>query len=154
MLYLGADHKGFELKENLKKYFDEKQIEYKDCGNLEYVADDDYPDFAFLVGENVTHTGSNAMGILICTSGEGMTIAANKVKGIRAALCHNVTSVKLSREHNDANILVLDANHSLENAIEMVETFMNTKASDEERHRRRVSKITNYELGTNYTKGE
>ena len=144
MIFIGADHRGFEIKENIKKYFIEHNIFFEDCGDKIYNEDDDYPDIAFLVGQNVIKDSSN-YGILICYTGEGMCIAANKVRGVRAALSTDINSVKLSREHNNANILILNSENPFTNIIEMIELFLNTPFSTDERHHRRVQKILDYE---------
>jgi ribose 5-phosphate isomerase B len=144
MLYFGADHQGFELKELLKDYFQTNKIELSDCGNVIFDDNDDYPDFAFAVAQNVSNS-QNTFGILICRSGEGMVMAANKVKGIRAALCHDIETVKLAKLHNNANILVIDSRHTIEDAIQLTEIFINTEFSNEERHIRRIQKISEYE---------
>src|SRR5690242_17451211 len=109
MIYLGSDHRGYDLKELIKKEFERNDIPYTDYGDEDLNPNDDYPDYAFLVGEAVAKDQENNPGLLICYSGEGMAMAANKVKGIRAALCHTEESAKLSREHNNANVLVLDS---------------------------------------------
>ena len=148
MIYIGADHRGYDLKNNIINIFKQKAINYLDCGNTILDLDDDYPDFAFIVGENVAKDkvlNKDSIGILICRSGEGMTIAANKVKGIRAALCHNIESAHLSREDNNANILVLDCLSSIDVVLHITEEFVNTEFSTAPRHLRRVLKITNYE---------
>lgn len=144
MIFLGADHKGFEIKEKVEAYLKEKTIEFMDCGAQELNPEDDYTDYAFQVSENVIKD-SNNFGILICNSGEGMSIAANKVKGVRAALCNSEESCKKSREHNNANILVLNSDNDIDSVIKFIETFLNTPFSFEERHLRRIEKITQYE---------
>ncbi|MEW6661859.1 MAG: ribose 5-phosphate isomerase B [Bacillota bacterium] len=104
---LGCDHGGFRLKEHLKAYLDEKGIAYHDFG---VVREDsvDYPDYAELVGEAVLR-GDFDRGVLMCGTGIGISIAANKIPGIRAALCHDPYSARMSREHNDANVLAMGA---------------------------------------------
>ena len=107
MIAIGSDHGGYRLKEEIKKYLDEKNIEYKDfgCQNEESV---DYPDIASAVAKEV-QSGKYEQGILICRSGIGMSIVANKFKGVRCALCHNEYTAKYARLHNDSNILAMGA---------------------------------------------
>jgi len=107
MIYLGADHAGFELKEKIKKFLNKKKINYEDL-TPKFKEGDDYPEIAFKIGEKVSRDRGN--GILFCGSGNGMAIAANKVKGIRAVEAYDRISAKLSREDNDSNILVLGHN--------------------------------------------
>jgi ribose 5-phosphate isomerase B len=140
---LGADHRGVELKEKVKKYLKEKGHAVLDLGtnSKESV---DYPDFGFKVSESVAQ-GENDRGILFCWSGIGMCIAANKVKGIRAALCLNPTMAELSRQHNDANILCLSTRFTPEDgALKIIDVWLSTEF-EEGRHKRRVDKINRYE---------
>jgi len=140
---IGADHRGFFLKEELKKFLEKNNFEVKDFGTFSNEAFD-YPDVAFPLGEAVKKR-KIAKGILICGSGLGMSIAANKIKGIRAALCLNKEMAKMARNHNDANILVLAANFTtLRKAKEIVKTFLKEKFEGG-RHLRRINKIKKYE---------
>jgi len=140
MIYLGADHAGFHLKEELKKYLEELGYQYDDLGNEELNPLDDYPDFAVRVAEKVVET--NGQGILICATGLGMCLAANKVKGARAITAWNDFTALQSREHNDANILCLAAKAiDLETAKKIVRIWLETEFSGEERHIRRLQKI-------------
>ena len=141
---LGSDHGGYQLKENMKKYLKEQNIEYIDfgCQNEKSV---DYPDVGFKVAIEVKK-GKYNKGILICGTGIGMSVVANKVRGIRAALCSNEFIARCSREHNDSNILVLGGRvigPGLANAI--VKIWLDTKFSQEERHINRLNKITQEE---------
>jgi ribose 5-phosphate isomerase B len=140
LIAIGSDHAGFEYKENLKKLLDEIGKAYQDFGTIS--ADSvDYPDVAHVVSKTVA-SGKCQLGILICGTGIGMSIVANKHKGIRAAVCESVTSAKLSREHNDANILCLGARVTpWETASEIVKTFLTTPFSGGERHMNRIAKI-------------
>ena len=148
MLYLAADHRGFELKELLKKMLTEHRIAFEDCGAHEYNKGDDYTDFAIVAGEKIAANPSEHRGIFICGSGHGMDIAANKFKGIRAALCWNTDVAKQSREHDGANVLVLPADWLDEAATEeIVMTWLGTNFSNEERHARRLEKIKHLEDG-------
>ena len=136
---IGSDHAGFYLKEDIKKYLDEKNIEVIDMGPF----DDkrvDYPDYGHAVGHEVIDNNLD-FGIVICGSGIGISISSNKVKGIRAALCSEPYSAKLARRHNDANVLAMGARligHDM--AIEIVESFLNEKFEGG-RHISRVKKI-------------
>ncbi len=139
---IGCDHRGLEFKQFIIKLITEAEHNYEDFGC--YTTDSvDYPDIAKKVAEAVT-TGYFEYGILICDTGIGMSIAANKVKGIRAALCHNAFSAQRAREHNDANILCLAAGGEPEAAAEIVEAFL-TCEFECGRHRRRLDKIKDME---------
>ena len=142
-IILGADHKGFALKEKIKKYLSFLGHEIIDVGTFSEERTD-YPDFAFKVAESVAE-GKSDKGILICWTGNGMTISANKVKGIRAALVMNKEMAKLSREHNDANILCLPSMFvSFDQVEEIVEVWLNTEFEGG-RHQKRLEKIKEYE---------
>lgn len=141
---IGSDHAGYELKSILVKYLQQKQIEVHDMGTFSKESVD-YPDYASQVCHNVVRNYSD-LGILICYTGIGMSMAANKYKGIRAALVNSVENAKLTREHNDANVLCLGAKDVDEKkAIEIVDTFINTNFT-EGRHLRRVQKVMNIEI--------
>jgi len=137
---LGSDHGGYQLKENLKEYLKELNVEYVDfgCENEKSV---DYPDIGFKVATDVK-SGKCDRGILICGTGIGMSVVANKIRGIRAALCDNEFTARCAREHNDANILTLGARViSVGLAKEIVKVWLNTKFSHEEKHINRLNKI-------------
>jgi ribose 5-phosphate isomerase B len=137
---LGSDHGGYQLKENLKKYLKELNVEYKDFGcNSEKSVD--YPDIGFKIAIEVKNRKYDK-GILICGTGIGMSIVANKIKGIRASLCHDVFSARYAREHNDANILTLGG-RVIDSGLakEIVKVWLNTDFSGEERHLKRLNKI-------------
>ena len=141
---LGSDHGGYQLKENMKKYLKEQNIEYVDFG-CQSEKSVDYPDVGFKVAIEVKK-GKYNKGILICGTGIGMSVVANKVRGIRAALCNNEFTARYSREHNDSNILVLGGRvigPGLAKAI--VKIWLDTKFSQEERHINRLNKITQKE---------
>ena len=140
MIGLGCDHGGFALKQEIIKYLEEHHLEYKDfgCYNEESV---DYPVYAKKVA-NAVADGTCEKGILICGTGIGISIAANKVKGIRAALCHDCFSAQATREHNDANILAMGGRVVGPGlALKIVDTFLNTEFSNDERHIRRINQI-------------
>ena len=140
MIALGCDHGGYELKQEVIKFLEEKNLEYKDYGC--YSLDScDYPEFAKAVA-NAVASGECEKGILICGTGIGISIAANKVKGIRAALCHDTFSAQATREHNDANILAMGARVIGPGlALKIVDTFLETPFSNDERHIRRINMI-------------
>ena len=140
---IGSDHRGFELKEYLKKYLDKEGVKYKDFGTFSK-ASCDYPDFGGKVGSAIS-SGDYDRGLLICTSGVGMSIVANKYKNVRAALCYTVNAAKFSRRHNDANVLCLgfkDVKKGL--AKKILKTFLETDF-EAGRHERRVKKISDIE---------
>ena len=139
---IGCDHRGLKLKQFVIKLIAEAEHSYEDFGC--YTTDSvDYPDIAKKVAEAVT-TGYFECGILICDTGIGMSIAANKVKGIRAALCHDAFNARRTRQHNDANILCLGAQEEQGLIPEIVETFL-TYEFEGGRHLRRLNKITDME---------
>jgi ribose 5-phosphate isomerase B len=140
---VASDHGGFEYKEKLLPFINEMGHETEDFGTADEKSVD-YPDFAFALCEKVA-SGEFDRGILICGTGIGMSIAANKVKGIRCALCSESFSAKLSREHNDANVLALGGRTvGLEIAKEIISVWLKTEFLAG-RHQRRVDKITSYE---------
>jgi len=144
MLYIGSDHAGFYLKEELKKYLLELGYEFEDLGNKDLDPLDDYPDFALAVGKKVAETGGK--GILICSTGLGMAIAANKVAGVRAAVCWDDFTALQSREHNDTNVLCLAGKVlDTETAKKITRVWLETEFSGEERHERRLDKIREME---------
>ena len=138
-IFISSDHAGYKLKESIKDYLKTKKIKFQDLGpnNDNRV---DYPDYAHKVARKVKLKKTN-IGILVCGSGTGMNIAANKHKNIRAAQCFNIKSTKLSRLHNDANIITLGSRLiSKRNALKFIGVFLNTKF-DGGRHLKRVKKI-------------
>lgn len=139
MLAIGSDHGGYELKEYIKKHLDTLGVEYHDFGT--YSEDSvDYPDIAKKVGDAIV-SGECERGILICGTGIGISIAANKIKGIRAALCGDVYSAKMCRQHNNANILCMGGRViGRELAYMIVDTYLN-EAFEGGRHQNRVDKI-------------
>ena len=145
MTYLGSDHRGFALKEKLKNLLTEWGFEYEDVGSFEYNKDDDYPDFAAAVAEKVAD-GEGNRGILICGSGVGVCIAANKIKGVRAGTMASSEQTKASVSDEDTNVLCLSADYTDEEKnIEITKTFLETRFSGVERHVRRVNKIRQLE---------
>ncbi len=143
-IYIGSDHGGFELKEKLKKFLIDNNYIVEDlgCHSLESV---DYPDFGFAVAEKV-RDDQESRGIVVCSTGIGISIAANKVKNIRCSLVSDLESARLTRQHNDSNVLALGAkiiDHNL--ALEITNVWLNT-AFEGGRHQRRIDKITHYEV--------
>jgi ribose 5-phosphate isomerase B len=144
-VYLGSDHAGFELKQHFVKWLTEAGHEPIDCGPHIYDAADDYPPFCLRAAER-TAADPEALGVVIGGSGNGEAIAANKVKGVRAALAWSLDTAKLGREHNNANVLSIGGRmHSVEDATSFLEVFLNTPFSAEERHIRRIDMLTEYE---------
>lgn len=144
MIYLGTDHAGFELKEKLKIFLAGLGYQIEDLGNIKYDKRDDYPDFILPVAKKVAENPEQNRGIILGGSGQGEAIVANRIKGIRTAVVYNYNEdiVRLSREHNDANILSLAARFlSEEEAKKIVKLWLETEFSGEERHKRRILKI-------------
>jgi ribose 5-phosphate isomerase B len=138
---IGNDHAAPQLKEAVKQHLEQRGFEVVDVGCAQGERCD-YPDKAVEVCEKVT-SGECKLGILICGTGVGMSLAANKFKGIRAACCSEVFSARLTREHNDANVLCFGARVvGAGTALDLVDAFVNTPFSNEERHSRRISLIT------------
>lgn len=142
-LYIGCDHRGVELKKQIIKNLTDDGFEVIDtiCQNSE---GDDYPDFAFEVANNIKN---DALGLLICGNGIGISIAANKVKGIRCARVINTDDVFKAKTHNGANIIAFGADLPLETVMEMISVFITTKTPNELKYIKRIEKIMNYENG-------
>lgn len=141
MLYIGSDHGGYKLKEQLIKYLESVDEPFKDLGAYDFNEKDDYPDFAGEVSR-YTRLERGDLGIIICRSGVGSCIVANKYRDIRAALCCNEEMAKKSREHNGANVMCMGADYvDFETAKKMVMAFIKTPFSMEERHVRRLNKV-------------
>ena len=140
MIALGSDHGGYDLKMEVIRYLEENNIEYKDYGCLDK-SSCDYPEFGRAAAMAVAN-GECEKGIVICTTGIGISISANKVAGVRCALCADTLSAKMTRLHNNSNMLAMGAGIVGTNlAIEIVDTFLNTEFSNDERHIRRINKI-------------
>ena len=153
-IYIGTDHAGFELKEELKIFLEKLGCKVEDKGAYEFNEEDDYPDFIFPVVKAVAEDiirDLDSRGIVIGGSGQGEAIVANKVRGIRAAVVYDEYSAKMSREHNDANIISLgNRTVSISKAKELVKLWLETLISNEERHKRRIEKIKVIENNTLY----
>lgn len=145
MIYLGSDHAGFELKESIKEYLAKKGLKYLDLGtdSLKRV---DYPDYAFKVAEKVNgDNDKNSLGILVCGTGIGMEITANKVDGIRAALVHDEYTAEVAKAHNNANIITLGGRTTTPTeAVRYIDKFMSSKYEGG-RHENRIAKISSIE---------
>ena len=144
MIDLGTDHRGFALKEKIKQWLSEWGYQYEDMGAFEYNQDDDYPDFAKAVAEKVA-AESDTRGILVCGSGVGVIIVANKIKGIRAGTAISAPQMKDSVSDENTNVLGISADYLSEQAQEIVKAFLETNFSGEERHIRRINKIKELE---------
>ncbi|WP_037576371.1 ribose-5-phosphate isomerase [Phaeacidiphilus oryzae] len=144
-VYLGSDHAGYELKQHLVKWLAGNGHEPVDCGPHVYDAEDDYPPYVLRAAER-TAADPESLGVVIGGSGNGEAIAANKVKGVRAALAWSEETATLGREHNNANVVSVGARmHSLAEATRFVEVFLATPFSAAERHQRRIDMLTEYE---------
>lgn len=144
-VYLGSDHAGLELKNHLVEWLTAHGHEAVDCGPHIYDAQDDYPPFCLRAAER-TAADKGSLGIVIGGSGNGEQIAANKVKGVRAALAWSEQTAALGREHNDANVVAIGGRmHTVEESTRFVEIFLDTPYSGEERHTRRIDMLTAYE---------
>lgn len=144
LVYIGADHRGFVLKEKLKIGLVADGVEMVDLGNTIYDQDDDYPDFAMAVGERVVL--ERGKGVLVCGSGVGMVAAVNKVRGVRAGQCLTPKEAYCGRNDDDMNVLCLSADLVDENTNrEIINTFLETPFGSEERYIRRINKIKAYE---------
>ena len=140
MIAIGCDHGGFDLKQEVIKYLEQNNIAYKDFGCMDKQSCD-YPKFGRAAAKAVAD-GTCKKGIVICTTGIGISISANKIPGVRCALCSDTLSAKMTRLHNDANMLAMGAGMIGANlALDIVETFLNTEFSGEERHQRRIDLI-------------
>jgi ribose 5-phosphate isomerase B len=140
---VGSDHRGFPLKERLKELLADSGHEIVDVGSTG-TDSVDYPDYAFPVAEKVS-AGEVERGILVCASGIGMSIAANKVEGVRAALCHTIADADMARRHNDSNVLTLSERSKDDPQLEeLVRVWLETPFEGD-RHQRRIGKISSYE---------
>jgi ribose 5-phosphate isomerase B len=145
-IHLGCDHAGFELKEKVAQHLKSKGHEVIDHGAKTYDALDDYPVFCFLAAKGAAQD-PNSLAIVMGGSGNGEQIAANKIKGVRAALAWSVETAKLAREHNNANVMGIGGRmHSESESLAIVDAFINTNFSNDERHMRRIKMITRKEL--------
>lgn len=144
-VYIGSDHTGFPLKKEVEKYLKEAGYFIRDLGSYQFDPKDDFPDYAKEVCKRVAKDDSGR-AILICGTGQGMVIAANKINGVRAAVCWNKEMARQAREHLDTNVLCLGANYlDARRAKGIIKIFLRTKLSREERYSRRIKKIRELE---------
>jgi ribose 5-phosphate isomerase B len=144
-VYIGADHAGYELKNHIVSWLKEHGHEVTDCGPSVYDPEDDYPPFVLRAAQGVVDD-QGSLGIVIGGSGNGEQIAANKVRGVRAALAWSEETARLAREHNNANVVSVGARmHSEQEAVRFVEIFLSTPYSGAERHSRRIAQLDTYE---------
>lgn len=149
MIYIGADHRGFELKEQLKVWLIEQNYEVEDVGNFMFDPGDDYVDFAIKVGEMIQGSDASDRGILVCGSGHGVEIVANRFPRVRAVIGYNDEVTVQGRQDEDANILSLPADWvEVAEAQERVRLFLQTETSQHERHVRRRTRIAEMRIGT------
>lgn len=144
-IFIAADHRGVEVKKILKEYLIKNGLEIDEIG-LDNAELDDYPDFAFKLS-NLVASNKDSLGILICGNGVGMSIAANKVKGIRCVRATSVDDAFKGKNHNGANVLAIGADLNIDLLKEITDTFILTKSASEERYLKRINKIINYENG-------
>jgi len=140
-IYIGADHRGFHLKDKLAQWLQEEGHDVIDCGNTVYDPNDDFPDFSFAVADHVSKD-QGSRGVVICGSGGGVTIAANKVKGVRCTTAVHVADVKHNRQHDDINVLALSSDYTdYDEAKELLAAFLLIAYEAQERYVRRLNKI-------------
>ena len=148
-VHLGSDHAGLELKEHLLNWLADHAYEVVDHGPFVHDAEDDYPVFCLRAADGVAadwHDGTKSLGVVIGGSGNGEAIAANKVKGVRAALAWSEETATLAREQNDANVLSVGGRmHAIEDMTRFVEVFLDTSFSGDDRHARRIAMLADYE---------
>lgn len=145
IIFIGSDHAGFNLKEKIKSFLKSHKIEFEDLGPFVFNQKDDYPEFALRVAKKVAST-KNSFGILVCSSAAGMCIVANKVKNIRAVAAYDSKTAKLSRLHNNSNILCLSADFvSSSKNLQILKVWISTDFSNELRHIRRIKQISSIE---------
>lgn len=144
-IYLGADHAGWALKEEIEEYLKNEGYQVVDMGNADLVEDDDYPDFSYAVAKRVV-TDPDSRGIVLCGNAQGVCIVANKVRGVRAATGFNEEAAQTSRSDDDANILCLPGRlMDIKEAKKIINTWLNTPFSQADRHQRRLKKVEEIE---------
>ena len=140
-IYLGADHRGYQLKNEVIDWLVNQQFSYTDFGATEYNAEDDFNDYARKVAEAVLKNPDDSFGVLLCGSGQVMCMQANRYKGIRAALCETADAARETREHNDANVLCISADNARDHFTEILDSFLAAKPLPDERYKRRCQKL-------------
>jgi ribose 5-phosphate isomerase B len=151
-IFIAADHRGFELKNKIIEYLQEKDIRVEDLGAYEYNKDDDYPDFAKKVAQAVLQNPENHLGVVICGSGVGVSIAANRFCGIRCGLGFDENQIKHAREDDYINVLAIAADFfpiedngvEFEKLKKLIDVFINTRVKNEEKYLRRIKKLDNF----------
>lgn len=143
-VFIGADHRGFELKNKLIEYLQNKEIRVEDMGNYEYDPHDDFPDYANKVAEAILQNKKDFLGIVICGSGVGVSVAANRHKGVYCALGFSMDQVEKARQHDHINMLALPADYLSEDQVKnLVDRFLTTEVIHEDKYMRRLQKIDN-----------
>ncbi len=141
-IFIGADHRGFELKNKIIEYLQEKNIRVEDMGNYEYDANDDYPDYSKKVAQAVLQNPDDLLGIVICGSGVGVSVAANRYHGIVCALGFDVKQITSARIHDHVNVLALPSDHvDFEKSKQMIDAFLEAKPNYDEKYLRRLQKL-------------
>lgn len=141
-IFIGADHRGFELKNRIMEYLQDKNIRVEDMGAYQYDAEDDYPDFAQKVAEAVLQNPSEFLGIVTCGSGVGVSIAVNRYKGIRCAIGFETDQVSHAKENDHINVLSIPSDYvTIEKAQEFIDTFIETKQKENKKYTRRTKKL-------------
>lgn len=145
-IYIASDHAGFPAKTQLKLFLEKKGYEVLDLGPKTLNKSDDYPDFAFNLGKKIKNSGKNTRGIIICGSGVGVCIAANRINGVRAVYGADSYVVKMSRADENSNVLCFGArNQTVDTMKKLISLWLKTKFTNLERHKRRLKKLDNYE---------
>jgi len=146
MIYIASDHGGYKLYAQLKKFLHQQKLEFKDFGPTKFKDGDDYPDYGVKVAKQVSKNPVSNLGILLCRSGQGMCIVANKFSGVRAAVVWNIKQARLSRNDDMANVLCLPSDFlNTQQAEAIVKTWLATPYSTDQRHMRRIKKISSLE---------
>jgi len=146
MLYIGADHRGYNLKEKIKKWLEGQDVSFEDLGAQEILPEDDYPDYAKMVVEAVVKNLRENKGILICGSGVGVCVVANKFKGVRCGLVFSKEMAQIAKADDDINILALASNFTKEeDALDIINAWLKTNFKSEEKYARRLQKIEKIE---------
>lgn len=141
-IYLGADHRGYQLKDELMTWLRGRQIPFTDFGAMSYDAEDDFNDYAKKVAQAIINNpDADDFGILLCGSGQGMAMQANRYKGIRAAICHDTIEAMETRGHNNANVLCISADQDAVKIFDIINAFLDAKPLEEEKYQRRCRKL-------------
>lgn len=139
-IYIGSDHRGLKLKQAIISFLQTQNLQIIDCGNSVYDAEDDYPDYASEVANQVA-LDSTSLGIVVCGTGVGVSVVANKIPGIRSAVLDTIETVAIARAHNHMNVLALSSALPVEQIPDIIGTFIETEPSLQDRHIRRLAKI-------------